>query len=249
MTLTDDSPRVIVVIQARLGSTRYPRKVLMPLRGATVLEHIYRRCQSSRMAKEVIVACPPTDSEVIFSTTGILPYEGPEEDVLTRLIGAGKKKMADFLVRVTADCPLVDPKMIDEMAELALKRITPIVTNTYTRTWPDGMDLEVYDFEWMQNLDEWIKPIADRGDFYMWCLERLPPRTFTQLQSARSLNHYRLTLDYAEDMDVISEVYKAQRGAIWFTDTIVKFLDHNPRIARINAMHAKKNQGEGRSCS
>ncbi len=204
----------LIVIQARLSSTRLPGKVLLPLAGRPMLSQIHRRCSSVRKVP-VVVACPEKDQEAIFTHTGIVPYGGPEEDLLTRLLIPLRKLECDALIRVTGDCPLVDPQMIQDFINVAKSERTPIVTNTYPpRMWPNGVDLELYHRGFLEDMDKALQG-KDREYFYSWCLKNCGEHAFTKINPDTDAHRVRLTVDYPEDLKLMEAIYKAQGREIW----------------------------------
>lgn len=224
-----------IIIQARLGSKRYPRKILAPLAGKTVLEQIMNRCRKSQLAgKHVVVACPEGEGEEIYTHTGIAPYEGPENDLLTRFLGAARQMDLDVAIRVTADCPLVCPEMIDLMtAQMNMNECSAAV-NWIPRTWPDGADLDVWGREELERLDGRFKTPRQRE---WWATEAAHKHTrdigFFQ-NMKENWSRYRVTLDYPEDMHVVRSIYHAQGNSCWPWTVIVKWLDRHPAVREYN---------------
>ena len=117
--------RTLAVVQARLGSTRYPRKVLSDLAGSPSIEVLLNRLSRSRLVDEVVVAIPDgsADDELhnVISRLGVRVFRGSESDVLSRFEGAIAGSSADLVARLTGDCPLVDPTIVDSLIELVVK--------------------------------------------------------------------------------------------------------------------------------
>ena len=143
--------RCVAVVQARLASKRLPKKVLCKLGDRTMLEQIVRRCKAARTIDTVVVACPVGDDQEIFEATGILPIPGSDTDLVGRLTSAVKvaDSKATHFIRITGDCPLVCPRMIEHISWNAMNSGAKIVTNWKRRTFPDGMDLDAWDMDWL----------------------------------------------------------------------------------------------------
>jgi len=233
--------RAVVVVQARLASERFPCKILAPLGKNTMLEQIVRRCNAARPSghgkpgiNEVVVACPPPDEQAIFEATGIVPIAGPEKDVLSRMLIAAMRTRAGRIVRVTADCPFVCPRMIEAMIDHQLWCKKPAVFNWIGRTFPDGLDLEVYDVAWLRN--QVIKE-DDREYFAQWIAEHGKSSDVERIinPDGANMRKYRLTVDWPEDLEMAQLVYNAMGGEIWDAQTIIQYLRQHPKLTRINA--------------
>lgn len=231
----------LIVIQARLSSKRLPGKVLLPLAGRPMLNQIFRRCSAVKGAK-VVVACPTADTEAIFTSTGIVPYGGPEQDLLTRLLVPLRALNCDALIRVTGDCPLVDPTMITDMVNVAKGGNTPIVTNTFPpRTYPNGMDLELYHRGFLEELDKSLEG-AHREYFYSWCLANCGDHAFTKIHADNDASKIRLTVDYPEDLKLMEHIYKAQGKEIWPLRDILLWLFRNENRHLMNLNRKYENE-------
>ena len=126
--------KIIAIIQARLGSTRLPGKVLLDLEGKTVLEHVIRRVKSSKLVTDVIVATTINKADLkivkLCANLGINVYCGSEDDVLDRYYQTARLFKADHIVRITSDCPLIDPLLIDEVITLHMQENADYTSNT-----------------------------------------------------------------------------------------------------------------------
>ena len=146
----------VAIVQARLGSTRLPRKVLMNLGGQTVLERVIGRLQRCRQLDEVVVATTtdPSDDEIVLESQRLCTRvtRGSETDVLSRYFESATEVAADLVVRVTSDCPLIDPKLIDRMVRHSKASSTQghaydYFSNVRPRSFPRGLDAEVMTYE------------------------------------------------------------------------------------------------------
>lgn len=230
---------VAIVVQARIHSTRLPRKVLLDIGGKTALERVVDRCKLVASADEVVVACPHADELPIYERTGIPPFPGPEHDLVTRLLQAARAMGADKFVRVTADCPLIDPYLIQKAINYACVVKEPVVCNWVKRWYPNGQDLEVYDVSWLEKWAQQELSLTDR--------EWFPLRVVNDGQAmVRSLvapfdaSGYRMTMDYALDLTVIRCVYDAMKDEVWGWEKIVDWLRANPQVAKLNKKYERE---------
>lgn len=147
-----------VVIQARMTSTRFPGKVMAMLAGKPVLQHVIERCKLIRgpikikKPIKVIVAAPDTpESEPILKLAqelGVQNFCGPENNVLERYYGAARFHKLDVIIRITSDCPLIDPKLCSEVLQLLMWRKVDYASNCHIdRTFPKGLDCEAFTYE------------------------------------------------------------------------------------------------------
>ncbi|HFQ80024.1 MAG TPA: acylneuraminate cytidylyltransferase, partial [Desulfobacterales bacterium] len=145
--------KVTAIIQARMGSTRLPGKVMKHLTGKTVLQHVIDRVASARLLDEVIVATTISPQDDIIVTeaqkAGAKIFRGSEDDVLARYYHAAKTYKAEIIVRVTSDCPLFDPQILDEMLGIFLKENAngfnlDYMSNSLQPTFPRGLDAEIF---------------------------------------------------------------------------------------------------------
>ena len=232
--------RTVLAIQARLSSKRLPRKILADVNGKPMLEHLYRRCRAARYIDEVLVACPEKDELAIFEATGIPPIPGPEGDVLSRLLKVAEVTRADKLVRVTGDCPLICPRLIESMTLYATAAPEPVVVNWRIRSFPNGQDLEIYDVGYLRKVSNGLGSAYDREWFASWIVRHGPVKDVLNIVHPVDLSKYRMTVDYPEDLAMVRTVFAAMGGDIWDLQTIIAYLARNPQVRRLNAKYRKE---------
>lgn len=204
---------VTAIIQARMGSTRFPGKVLKMVRGRPLLSYQLERIRKSSMVEQVVVATTvsPQDEEIEkFCKEEKLNYiRGSQEDVLARFYQAAKEFKAKIIVRLTADCPLIDPGLIDEAVDF-YKNNTDLydyAANTVPppSTFPDGMDVEVFSFSVLERafLEARLPSEREHVTFYLWKTGKF--RTY-QIKRSPDYSQYRFTVDYPQDFEVVSEI-------------------------------------------
>jgi spore coat polysaccharide biosynthesis protein SpsF len=242
---------ILVVIQARTGSSRLPGKVMLPAAGSTVLARMLERVRAASMPTEVAVATTERpEDEVIVDVAHALDtacIRGHATDLLDRHVTAARVFDADIVVKIPSDCPLIDPATIDRVigAYLAHAEAGPIdyVSNLHPPSWPDGFDVEVMSREALELAYREARRPLDREHTTPFLWDN-PGRfaianvTWGRHYDASSL--YRLTLDYLEDYQVIRDVFEE----LWspyrhFTlDNILELLVERPQIAARNACYA-----------
>ena len=140
--------KIVCTIEARMSSTRLPGKVLMKAAGFTFLEHIVKRLSIVKLIDEIVIATSinPKDDKIVelAKSQKYKFYRGSEEDVMSRVLNASKMVSGDIIVEITGDCPMIDPNIVEQMINIFLKNDADYVSNAKCRSYPDGMDVEVF---------------------------------------------------------------------------------------------------------
>lgn len=240
--------KIIAIIQARVGSTRLPNKVLLDLEGKTVLERVVERVKKSELVSDVIVATTVAAADLkitdLCASKGIKAYRGSENDVLDRYYQAAKLFEASHVVRITADCPLIDPKVIDDVLRLHLKENSDYTANILKETFPDGEDVEVFTFEALTKA--WKDAALSSEREHVTPYMRNHPEIFkhSNLENHDDLSKKRWTLDTAEDYEFIKKIYQGigSKKAIFGMKEVLELLKAHPEYEEING-DIKRNEG------
>ena len=234
--------KVVAIVQARMGSTRLPGKVMMKICGKAVLLHIIDRLKACELLDEIVIATTVSDKDdIIFDAVSnydksIGFFRGPEENVLERYYFAAKKANTDVIVRVTSDDPLIDPSVIDDLIREFLSNDCDYVSNSQNKTFPLGLDAEVFSFKALE--EAWNKATKDyeREHVTPYIIEN--PDKFKLLNVANDidLSHLRWTLDTKEDFEFINAVYKRiyPKNQLFLMDDVLELLDKEPELVEIN---------------
>lgn len=241
----------LLIIQARTGSNRLPNKVLKELCGKPMLEHIIERVKICQNVGHIIVATTVKDNDAaivaLCEKMGIECYRGSEEDVLDRYYQAACAHKPDNVVRVTADCPLIDSALIDDIIAIHINGDYDYTSNTLVETYPDGLDVEVFKYSALEKAwkeaalaseREHVTPyIKFKGEFKRHSVERSP-----------SLAEKRWTVDTDKDFKVVSQIYNAlyMDKQYFGTEEILQFIDKNKEIEMINS-DIMRNEGYQKS--
>lgn len=198
------------IVQARIGSTRLPGKVLAPLGNAPVLHHVLRRCQMIAGVDKVVCATVEgKDGDPVAelaSGLGITVFRGSETDVLARYRGAAHAVGAEIILRVTSDCPLIDPEICAAVLRLREDKSADYATNNMPPSWPHGLDCEAFT---MAALDEAADTATDPGDrehVTPWIRRNRAFRRVNLPDSGGEFTEQRWTLDYPEDLAFLRAV-------------------------------------------
>ncbi len=247
MSIRKEGNRVVAIIQARMGSTRLPGKVLMDLVGEPMLARVISRSWRATMLEEVVVATTtkPADEAIVelCAARGWPCFRGSEDDVLDRYYRAAAAYRADVVVRVTADCPLIEPEVIDRVVGEFLGR-QPEVDYACNflprRTFPQGLDTEVVRFDvleraWRADLDPaWREHVTP----YIW---RNPGLFHVHgVVNERDYSHMRWTVDTPEDMAFVRCIYDHFGYDRFSWREVLAVLDEHPEWLAINQHVAQK---------
>ncbi len=231
--------KVGIIIQARMSSQRLPGKVLKKLAGREVLWHMVKRCQASKLAREVVVATSTDISDnPVYNfcvKNGFEVFRGSLENVLLRYYECAEKFNFDVVVRVTGDCPLIDPSIIDETIGLFKLNDKDYVSNALKRIFPRGLDCEVFSFKALEEAAGKASSDYEKEHVTPYLIKN--KSTLPLKVNKDFAGDFRLTLDTPEDYKLLSLIYNEfyQSGKIIDVRQVIPFLKSHPEIVRINA--------------
>ncbi|GAA1341765.1 cytidylyltransferase domain-containing protein [Arthrobacter roseus] len=247
--MTDTAPRVVVVIQARMGSTRLHGKVLEPLLGRPVLDWVVRAAKKADGVDNVVIATSETSNDDRIddfgASLGVQVVRGSEDDVLSRFLLVANRTRADAVVRLTADCPLLDPVLIS--AVVAIWRRTPdvdYVSTTHPRSLPRGLDVELVTTKALHRADRRTEKYH-RAHVTSAVYEDGAEFTCASLSFLPRNDRYRVTLDTHEDLKLLCALTKLLGDAPPSWREVVRTLDAHPEIVELNAHIEQKALREG----
>jgi len=237
---------IILIIQARLGSTRLPNKVLKEVNGVSLLKFQVERARQAKLVDKVIVATTSESRDVELvdycKSNEIPVFIGSENDVLDRYYKCAKEYNADVIVRLTADCPLIDPEIIDQVIDLFLKNNVDFAANTVppeTSKFPDGSDVEVFSMAALDRAqNECNDPFfREHVTFYFW--KEQNGFSSSQLDYHSDYSKYRFTVDYPEDFEVVKMIIDElnKKNQFGHVDQIVDIIESNKNIKEKNSKY------------
>ncbi len=239
---------ILVVVQARAGSTRLPGKVLLPLGQSTVLEVMLARVQATRLGTRIVVATTedPADDAIVAAANraGAMVWRGHPTDLLDRHYRAAQALGAEHVAKIPSDCPLIDPRVIDQVLGWYLDHMDRLdyASNLHPATHPDGNDVEVMRVSALA--DAWreaTEPFErEHTTPFLWNRpERFRLGNVTWTPGRDGSRSHRLVLDYPEDYEVLQHVYRAIGEARPHSsvERLVEWLDAHPDVAHLNAKH------------
>lgn len=232
----------IAIVQARMTSTRFPGKVLAPLVGEPmILRQLARLSRSTRIDGIVVATSTDPSDDVLANTVekaGYPIHRGSLANVLDRFLGAGQQASADVIVRITADCPLLSPAVVDYVVQEFHRAKADYASNTLEPTYPDGLDVEVVRMDALRHVAEMSTDADEREHVTLGIYRR--PQTF-RLHSVRDTtadrSHLRWTVDTSADLEFVTWVYESwmpTKPAFEYPD-IVQLVEKHPERSRTAA--------------
>ena len=226
-----------IILQARMGSSRLPGKVLKEINGITLLEFLLKQISYCKSIDEIIVATTTEKiDDVIFNKCkdlNVTVFRGSELNVLDRYYQCAKTYSIENIVRITADNPLIDPQIIDQVVEIYKKNQFDYVSNCEVRTFPSGTEVEVFSFSSLQRAKneaadkyelEHVTPyIINKEKFRIFCLKR-----------DVNISHLRWTVDRKEDLIFIQKIYEQFRKEPILLEDILEILEKEPDLLEYN---------------
>jgi spore coat polysaccharide biosynthesis protein SpsF len=229
----------LAIVQARTGSTRLPGKVLLPLLGEPVLVHVMRRVARARSLDGVVLATTieagDDPIEQLASIEGWPLVRGSEQDLLDRYLQAARTHTADVVVRITSDCPLIDPGLIDRVVGVLRERGADYASNTLPpRTYPRGLDVEAMTIAALETAGQEDRDPASREHATPY-LYRNPDRfRLEAVRGEADLSAHRWTLDTPEDLALIERIYDAMGRDDFAWAEVLTLLEAHPEWSELN---------------
>jgi len=236
-------PRFIASIEARMGSTRLPGKVLMDVGGQPALTRLLRRLRRAAKLDGIVLATTASpDDDVLVDwarAENVTCFRGSEDDVLARVVGAQRMMKSDVVVEVCGDTPLLDPAVIDMAIEAFSANACHVVTTTRRPAFPDGVDAEVFRLSDLEDIARDVTDTAVREHVSLYFYEHPERYRIHDLAAPATWQRpeLRLVLDETRDLDLIRAVYarlEPDHGDGFGTAEIIALLDREPEMAALN---------------
>ena len=237
-----------IIIQARLESTRLPNKVLKIINKKTIIKTLLDRLKKSKLTKKIIVAIPDNKNNLLLKTylkkikfNNI--YQGSSNDVLSRYYYAAKKFSSNTIVRITADCPLIDYKLLDRMISTFKKDNLNYLSNTINPTFPDGYDIEIFDFQTLEETFKKAKSLTDKEHVTPYIKRHIKKFKIENFTHPINLSNLRLTVDEQIDYEMIKQLTKLMKNKYFFgLKDIEKIYNKSPNVFELNK-HIIRDEG------
>lgn len=231
--------KIVAIIQARLGSTRLPRKVLRSLMNKTVLAHVIDRCKAVPDINQIVVATTVEGQDQLIydesMKSGVDCFRGDEANVLQRYYQTAKTVRADVIIRVTSDCPLLDPSLIQRLIHHFIR-----TGADYARIgldeFPRGLDAEIFTMNVLEYMYQHVDNDFDKEHVTTYIQRHQENFKVEVYREPENSAHYRLTLDTSEDWELIEKIYKElYNDSIFYWNDVKELLISRPELALINA--------------
>ena len=232
----------VAIIQARMGSSRFPGKVLKKINGKPMIEQVIRRVKLSRKIDKVALAIPDTPSDdILFQLAkrlNTICIRGSEKNVLSRYLKAARETKANIIIRITGDCPLIDPKIIDEMLDKFEKEnCDHLLNDAKYKGHPRGFDVDIFSFKALKNSANLTAKNYHKEHVTTFILDH--PEIF-KIRYYKAPKHlyrpnYRLCVDEKLDLVLARKIFEHFKPRENFgAEEIIGYLDKNPKVAAIN---------------
>jgi len=242
----------VIIVQARMTSTQLPGKVLKQVLGKTLLEYLVERLRRVNLANGIVIATTTNDTDLpivdLCRRLDVAVTRGSEHDVLARYYEAAKLHHADVIVRVTSDCPLIDPAVIDEAIGFYLDHSMEYdyVSNALTQSYPYGMAAEVFPYKVLEEAHLEAKAEPEREHVTPFIYTRPERYRIGHLVNAENHSHHRWTVDTPEDFELVRRITEALYPVKpeFDTNDILALLKRHPDWVEINAHVRQKKLGD-----
>lgn len=236
-----NGPKIVGIIQARMGSKRLPGKTLVDISGKPLLFHVINRVKASNIIDEIIVATSISlEDEPIIGLAiecGVRVYAGSPNDVLDRFFEAAKLLSADIIVRITADDPFKDPTILDKITRYLIDHPElDYVSNTIEPSYPDGLDIEAFRFKALERAWQEATLPSEREHVTPYIWKNPDKFRIENIKNNEDLSFLRWTIDYCEDLCFAREIYRRLSGkGIFLMQDILTILRDEPDLMVVNS--------------
>ena len=238
--------KTIAIVQARMGSTRLPNKVMRPIRGIPMIEVLLKRLSQSKRIDQIVLATSldPKNQPLVdrVHSLGYDCFQGSEEDVLLRFVEAGRIHSADLVIRITGDCPLVDPEIVDACISGLLENRVDYFSNIDPPTYPDGLDVEVFTREALETSHNLTSSAFDREHVTPF-IRNSSKFSKASLKNSENFSALRWTVDELSDFQVVEGIFTHFAPDIHFGwRKALDLQNSRPDIFQLNSS-IKRNEG------
>lgn len=240
--------KVVAILQARCNSSRLPNKVLMPILGKPMIQWQIERLAQCTNIDKLIIATSVEDSDLplvqLGNKLGISVHRGSLNNVLERFYQVAIKTEADLIVRLTGDCPLIDPSIVDKVIHFMKEGDFDYVSNSIEPSFPDGLDVEAFSFDTLKEIYANANLSSEKEHVTLFVANNKNKFKIGVYKNSIDLSHHRWTVDEPNDFKLVSAIFE---GLVDFKDEfgmadILNFLDNEPNLNDLNS-DIQRNEG------
>jgi spore coat polysaccharide biosynthesis protein SpsF len=242
--------KVVAIVQARMGSTRLPGKVLKDLEGETMLARVVQRLRRATLIDEVLIATTDEKADDAIVTEcrrcSVPVFRGDEKDVLDRYFRAAQLTKAEVVVRITADCPLIDPQVTDKTVGAFKEQSPDYASNCIVRTYPRGLDTEVMTVRALERAWRTANKPHERAHVTPYIYEHPDEFKLLSVTGAEDYSGHRWTVDTPEDLEFVRAIYARFKDQPEFGGPdVLDLVASEPALAELNQSILQKALHEG----
>jgi len=229
---------IVAIIQARMGSNRLPGKVMKMIKGKPLLHYVLNQLQHSKFLEKIIVATTNLEEDDIIEKfvlkEGFDCFRGNSKNVLDRYYHCAKSNSISSILRITADCPLIDPNLVDSVIKKFENEKFDYVSNAFPRTFPYGTEVEIFSFNSLKI--SWEKAVKPSEKEHVTPYIKNHPEIFKigNIESDKNLSDYRWTVDRIEDLELVKQIIIKINKKFILTEDILKLIQKEPQLKEIN---------------
>ena len=234
------------IIQARVGSTRFPEKILKNIsKDKTVLEFLLNQLKFCKVINKIIIATTDLDEDKIIvnfcKDNNIEYFTGDSSNVLKRYFECAKNFHSENILRITSDCPLIDPNLIDRGIEIFSSGKYDYVTNSLEPSFPHGLDFQIFSFKTLEDVYTNALLESEKEHVIPFIINNKEKFRIFNIKNDKNFYNFRVTLDWIEDLELMQKIVsKIQTRPILMND-IINLLNENPELTKINSKHMVNN--------
>ena len=238
-TRSENPEKATAILQGRMGSSRLPGKVLLPLMGKPVMQHVYERILHCRNLERIIVATTNERKDdcivELFDGLGVTVFRGSEADPLDRYYQAATRYGVQHIVRIMADCPLLDPEVIDEVIDMYFSGGYDFCY--LGGEFPTGLDTTVFSYSALERCWREALLTSEREHIFLYMNNNPELFNIGVFEKHKGLFHHRWVMDHEADYQFIKAIYDTlyKPGKVFLSRDILNLLKEQPQLARINA--------------
>ncbi|MBW3000354.1 glycosyltransferase family protein [Candidatus Woesearchaeota archaeon] len=241
---------ILAIVQARMSSRRLPGKILKEIKGKPLIFYVLNQVKKSKLVDNIVLASTNKEKDALLLETvkreGFETFAGSEDDVLDRYYRAAKKFRGDTIVRVTGDCPLIDPEIIDKVIQGFISSDCDYASNIHPPSFPDGLDVEVFSFNALKKAWEEAKLKSEREHVTPYIWKNKDKFKIVNFVNEKNLNKLRWTVDEEEDFILITKIIEKLEGSEINMNNVLDIFKRYPELNDINKKY-KRNVGYARS--